>query len=256
MRIAAYGGGTNSTALIIECFNRGIAIDHILFADTGAEKPHTYEYVKRFSAWCVEHALPEIITVRKAGNGETLEQECLRKHSLPSLAYGFKTCSQKFKIQPQDMFFNNLPEAKKLWKNGERVIKLIGYDSNEAYRKEKALLSISDKDAGKYDLQFPLIDWKLTREDCVKIIKDAGLCLAGKSACYFCPASKVSEIKQLEANYPELLQRALDLEANAELTRIKGLGNSFSWREAVKTTDIFADQFSLQPEMICGCYDG
>jgi len=154
------------------------------------------------------------------------------------------------------MFFNNLPEAKKLWKNGERVIKLIGYDSNEAYRKEKALLSISDKDAGKYDLQFPLIDWKLTREDCVKIIKDAGLCLAGKSACYFCPASKVSEIKQLEANYPELLQRALDLEANAELTRIKGLGNSFSWREAVKTTDIFADQFSLQPEMICGCYDG
>ena len=79
MNIVAYGGGTDSTAMIIECVNHGERIDYILFADTGAEKPHTYEYVKRFSQWCISHGLPEIITVRKLGNGETLEEECLRK---------------------------------------------------------------------------------------------------------------------------------------------------------------------------------
>lgn len=148
-----------------------------------------------------------------------------------------------------------MPNAKKIWKAGGKITKLIGYDSKEAYRKEKALINLSEKDAEKYDLQFPLIDWQLTRDDCIRIIKDAGLCLAGKSSCYFCPASKVSEIKQLEVNYPKLLKRALALEANANLTKIKGLGgNSFSWREAVKTDDIFADQFQLQPEMICECY--
>jgi hypothetical protein len=71
MNIVAYGGGTDSTAMIIECFNRGIKLDHIVFADTGGEKPHTYQYVKIFSQWCADHGLPEIITVRKAGNNET-----------------------------------------------------------------------------------------------------------------------------------------------------------------------------------------
>ncbi len=51
--ICSYGGGTNSTALLIECVKRGIRIDMILFADTGAEKPHTYSYVKYVSKWLV-----------------------------------------------------------------------------------------------------------------------------------------------------------------------------------------------------------
>lgn len=250
MNIVAYGGGTDSTAMIIECFNRGVTIDYILFADTGAEKPHTYEYVKKFSAWCVAHGFPEIITVKKGGNGETLEQECLRKKSLPSLAYGFKTCSQKFKIQPQDMFFNNLPEAQKIWKNGEKIIKFVGYDLTEKRRADKAMLHQSDK----YALQFPLIDWEITRAKCIDIIKNSGLCLPGKSACFFCPSSKVSEIKQLLANYPDLLQRALDLENNADLTTIKGLGHGFAWSDAIKTDDLFSDQFELMPEMICECF--
>jgi 3'-phosphoadenosine 5'-phosphosulfate sulfotransferase (PAPS reductase)/FAD synthetase len=137
MNVVAYGGGTDSTAMIIECVNRGIAIDYILFADTGAEKPHTYEYIKKFSAWCVSHGLPAIITVKKGGNGETLEEECIRKKSLPSLAYGFKTCSQKFKIQPQDMFFNNLPVSREIWKRGEKITKFVGYDLTEKKRAEK-----------------------------------------------------------------------------------------------------------------------
>lgn len=252
LNIVAYGGGTDSTAMIIECFNRSVKIDYILFADTGAEKPHTYKYVEMFSKWCVDHGLPEIITVKKGGNGETLEQECLRKKSLPSLAYGFKTCSQKFKIQPQDLFYNNLPAAKETWKSGEKITKLIGYDLTEKRRADKAKLFKSDK----YELSFPLIEWEITRDQCKKIIEDAGLCQPGKSACYFCPASKVSEIKQLGVNYPDLLKRALDLEANAELTTIKGLGHGFSWHEAIKNDDLFTDDFELMPEMICGCFDG
>jgi len=252
VNIVAYGGGTDSTAMIIECFNRGVQIDYILFADTGAEKPHTYEYVKKFSEWCVSHGLPKIVTVKKGGNGETLEQECLRKKSLPSLAYGFKTCSEKFKIRPQDKFFNNLAAAKAIWQRGEKITKFIGYDATEIKRSEKVLLTFASK---KYQLRFPLIEWQITRDQCIEIIKNAGLCLPGKSACYFCPSTRVSEIKQLAVNYPDLLQRALYLENNADLTKIKGLGHGFAWRDAIKTDDIFADQFELMPEMACGCFD-
>ena len=251
MNIVAYGGGTDSTAMIIECVNRGIKIDYILFADTGAEKPHTYEYVNRFSEWCIKNGLPEIITVKKGGNHETLEEECLRMKCLPSIAYGFKTCSQKYKIQPVDKFFNNLTDAQALWKKRGKITKLIGYDATEKKRSEKILLKFNDP---KYSLDFPLINWEITRKQCVEIIKNAGLCLPGKSACFFCPSSKVSEIKQLGVNYPELLNRALNIEANADLKTLKGLGHGFAWRDAVKTVDIFAGEFELMPEMICECF--
>ncbi len=63
MNIVSYGGGTNSTAMLIECVNRGIKVDLILFADTGGERPHTYKYIEMFSRWLVGKGYPAIITV-------------------------------------------------------------------------------------------------------------------------------------------------------------------------------------------------
>lgn len=251
MNIVAYGGGTDSTAMIIECAKRGVKIDYILFADTGGEKPHTYQYVKTFSDWCVKNGLPEIITVKKAGNGETLEENCLRMNMLPSIAYGFKTCAHKYKIQPQDKFFNNLPEAKAIWKSGGKLIKFIGYDATEMHRIAKSKL----RDDPKYDYQYPLAEWGITRKDCIEIIKNEGLCLPGKSACYFCPMSRPTEIRQLAKNYPELMERALRIEANANLTKLKGLGASVRWADVITNEDMFEEDYSMVPEMICECYE-
>ena len=103
--ISSYGGGTNSTSLLIECVKRGIRIDMILFADTGGEKPHTYAYVEYFSKWLVSKGYPAIQIVKAPT--KSLEQDCLDRKALPSVAYGFKTCSQRFKIQPQDKLVNN-----------------------------------------------------------------------------------------------------------------------------------------------------
>lgn len=40
-----FGGGIDSTAVIIECINRGHRPDWILFADTGSERPETLVHV-------------------------------------------------------------------------------------------------------------------------------------------------------------------------------------------------------------------
>jgi 3'-phosphoadenosine 5'-phosphosulfate sulfotransferase (PAPS reductase)/FAD synthetase len=45
MNIVGYGGGTNSTAMLIGLYHKGIPVDLILFSDTGGEQPHTYEYL-------------------------------------------------------------------------------------------------------------------------------------------------------------------------------------------------------------------
>ncbi len=40
----ALGMGVDSVAMTIEMFERGMPIDQVLFADTGSERPETYEY--------------------------------------------------------------------------------------------------------------------------------------------------------------------------------------------------------------------
>lgn len=63
MNIVSFGGGTNSTAMIIGMYLHKIPIDLILFADTGGEQPHTYEFMETFNEWLVKHGIPKIISV-------------------------------------------------------------------------------------------------------------------------------------------------------------------------------------------------
>lgn len=250
--IVSYGGGTNSTAELIEMQKRNIIPDLILFADTGGERPETYEYLQMFSKWLRDHGMPEIVTVRKVdkeGKVMTLEQNCLEKRMLPSLAYGFKSCSQKFKIAPQDKYCNHFGPALNTWAKGEKVIKAIGYDADEERRAK-----IYDSD--KYSYWYPLIEWGYGRSECQQIIHNAGLPQAGKSSCFFCPSMKKREILELKDNHPDLLQRALYMELRAVLTTVKGLGRSFEWNDVVTADEQQLKMFCEVIDESCNCYDG
>jgi len=240
---ANYGGGTNSTAMLIECAKRGEQIDEILFADTGGEKPHTYEYLKTFSAWLETNGMPAIQVVKneKAWAKGGLEQFCLDHKSLPSIAYGFKSCSLKYKSRPIEEYLKGkYPDRE--WQN------LMGIDAGETHR---ARYGEDDKKNTRY----PLIEWDLDRDACVEIIKAEGLCLPGKSACFFCPSMRANDVKQLAVTYPDLMERALEMESKADLDpsgHIKGLGVRWRWKDVIATDDMFADEYMLTPEMTCG----
>lgn len=64
MNVVSFGGGTNSTAMIIGMYLHKIPIDLILFADTGGEQPHTYEFIETFNGWLEKHGLPQITSVQ------------------------------------------------------------------------------------------------------------------------------------------------------------------------------------------------
>jgi 3'-phosphoadenosine 5'-phosphosulfate sulfotransferase (PAPS reductase)/FAD synthetase len=137
--VQAFGGGLNSTASLVRWVVDGLEPMHrILFADTGCERPETYEHVARFSEWLVSHGLPKIEVTRKGGRQETIEEYALRTSNLPSLAYGRKGCSHKFKIEPQERDINRWSVAHAAWKRVDKVIKLIGYGAEEQKRISKA----------------------------------------------------------------------------------------------------------------------
>jgi len=247
----AYGGGVNSTAMLVEMRRRDIVPDLILFADTGGELPETYDAIKTVSAWCVSHGFPAVVTVQKTyqGRHETLEENCRRMNMLPSIAYGFKSCSLKHKVEPQDKFCNSFAAFVEHWKSGGMVPKFIGYDAGESRRAK------IQSDA-KYSYRYPLIEWGLFREDCVGICEAEGLPVS-KSACFFCPSSKKREVLELSENHPVLFARAIEMERNAELITVKGLGRSWSWSDFVRAEESQQKLFlEDQREIPCGCYDG
>lgn len=250
MIVLCYGAGTNTSAMLIGLKNKGIRPDLIIFADTGAERPHTYAHIEIMQKWLKAIDFPPITTVKKTDkNGDilTLEDDLLKLKALPSVAYGFKTCSQKYKTQPIDKFLNNHPDVINIWKRGEKITKLIGFDADESHR----VADYSDK---KYNVQFPLVEWGWGRDECISEIKKSGLPLPSKSSCFFCPNMRPHEIMELNALYPDLAERALKIEDNASLTTIKGLGRRYSWRSLLEQITMFDDLY--ETAMPCGCYDG
>lgn len=183
MNIVSFGGGTNSAALLIGLYKHKIPIDLITFADTGAEHPHTYQFIEIINQWLAEHGMPQITVVQyvdRYGNRLSLETECLRSHTLPSIAYGHKRCSQKHKIAPQEKFCNHYAPCREVWQRGEKVNRYIGYDAGEVKRYEHSRkYNEADK---KYHNRYPLIEeWGWNRDDCIREIKAAGL----QSVCLY-----------------------------------------------------------------------
>jgi hypothetical protein len=247
--------------MLIGLYNNHIPVDLILFADTGGEQPHTYKYLAIMDKWLSEHGMPEITMVRytdKGGNNLTLEEECLLSGTLPSIAYGYKSCSLKYKKSTQDKFCNSAPACKEVWASGKRVVKYIGFDAGEEHRRTHAhIFDVMDK---KYQNEYPLIDWGWGREECVEAIRQAGLPVPGKSSCFFCPSMKKREIRTLYHKHRDLYDRAVAIEREAApgLITVKGLGRGWSWEDFIAADIAQLSMCGMYPEvdMPCDCYDG
>jgi hypothetical protein len=245
--VVAYGGGTDSTAMILACHSRGIPIDLIIFSDTGGEKPHTYKYLDTMDEWLTAHGYDKIARVAPY---LALYEHCIRYKALPSIAFGRKQCSVRSKVRPQHRYIRKWPKAKATWKAKGKVIQLIGYDANETRRAKI-------KEDEKFLYYFPLIEFQMDRNTCMELIKANGLPLPGKSSCYFCPMTKKADIIDLAKRYPDLAEKALFMEENAKEKFPKGLGRGYSWKDIIEEDERASKLAKLwDEEMPCGCFDG
>lgn len=254
--VKAFGGGLNSTAVLCGFRSLGIRPDLILFADTGAEHPHTYSHVQTMDAFTRLWWGVGITVVRKLyqGRHEGLEGECLRRGQLPALAYGRKACSVKHKIEPQTRELKQWMQARGI----KHVRRAIGYDAGEARRMKAAAAEEDLKRGRRATNWYPLIEWGWNREKCRNVVDAMGIPVPGKSACFFCPSSKRSEVIALSESNPALFSRAIAIEDNAQanLTTRRGLGGAKNlWRDWL-ALDEAQPWLDLEPEhKPCGCID-
>jgi hypothetical protein len=221
--VISFGGGVNSTAMLIEMVNRDERPNAILFADTGGEKPLTYDHIERMQSWLESKKFPPITLVK---GKSTLEADCLDRETLPGKAFGFGSCSEHFKVRPQKRWLRDNVITNAMW--------LVGIHIGERHRAERTLNQ-------RADVRFPLIEWGWGQEECVESIVRAGLPVPIKSACFYCPSMRKQEVLELAKSDPELFKRAVEMERTAKeagtLKTIRGLGRRWSWESLLKADE-------------------
>lgn len=214
LRTISYGGGVQSTAMIVLAIQGQINADVGLFANVGddSEHPATLTYVRdEMIPWAAERGFPvhELARVKRDGTTETLMGRLTKpgSRSLPipvrmdNGAPGTRSCTADFKIAVI---------GKWLKANGATAetpaIVNIGISTDEIQR-------VGNKKVMPYEQPaYPLIDLGYSRGDCRRIIADAGLPVPGKSACFFCPFHRPQTWREMARDEPDLFERSAQLE--------------------------------------------
>lgn len=196
--VLAYGIGVDSTALLIELEARGEAPDLVLSADPGAEKPETYEYQRMIAAWMHARGIPyEIVRYvpRRFKHWPpyySILANVLTNATLPSISLGRHSCSLKWKVAPQDAFLKQWAPARAAWANGQKVERLIGYDTSPSDSRRHA--HAAGLDDPLFQCRYPLREWNWTRDRCIARIEAAGLPVPPKSSCWLLCLQMVSRL--------------------------------------------------------------
>jgi hypothetical protein len=229
--VAAWGAGTNSTAMIIELVRRGEIPEMTLLAAM-PEQPHTRRLIPIFRQWMDDHGVPNEIVEYQARFFKhwppytSLLEANLTNGTLPSIAFGRHSCSARHKISPQDKWVKAWPPAQHAWANGCKVIRLIGYDCS-ARDNQRYAHRVGHVDP-LFEYRYPLREWDFTREDCEHLIADEGLPPFHKSSCFFCSGMQISEVRALPREELRLIV-LLEARAAPRLRTVEGL-----WRKSTK----------------------
>jgi len=193
--ILSYGAGVNSTALMIILLDQKRPLDEVVFADTGAERPETYQYLKTARTYLHGHNVPFQIVRSSSGS---LYETCVRRRVIPSMVW--RWCTRDYKIVPIYAYYRSLHA---------HINQYIGLAYDEIER-------MKDSKAAYVTNVYPLIDQQVTRAGCVHIIEQAGLPVPVKSGCYFCPFNSIEKWREIYRDQRSLYWKAAKLEETSK----------------------------------------
>ena len=195
-RYLSFGAGVDSTALMLLLLDEGRDFETV-FIDHGGDYPETYEYVEYLKETGYEITVLKPSVIAKVIRYDNIYDYFWHYKGIPLRNY--RICTQKFKIE----VFNKHVETP--------CIVYMGYDWSEYTRAQKPK-KITKKGM---EYQYPLIEKRITRSQCKKIIRDHGLRVPRKSGCWFCAFQSKRQWKRLRDTHPDLFKKAMALEENA-----------------------------------------
>jgi len=166
-----------------------------VFADTGAEIEETYLNVEMAKRYLAKRGIP--LKVVKSPSG-TLFDTCIRRKVIPSQLWRWST--RDYKIRPIHRHYRSLKC---------HIYEYLGIAYDEIER-------VKDSKEPYITSLFPLIDAKMTRADCIQLIKKEGLAMPVKSGCFICPFNTVERWAYLNKYHPKKYAKAMWLEEHSK----------------------------------------
>lgn len=212
MRTFSFGGGVQSVAVLVLAARKRVQYDYFLFSNVGkdSENPGTLEYFQKYAIPYAEEKGIRLIELHKTIRSfpVTLYEHIMGENRsvkipvyLSSGAPGSRNCTTDWKIEVI---------SKWLKQNGATrenpAITGLGISTDEIHRAR------TDSGIPWQTLEYPLIDLRMSRKDCIKLIQDEGLPVPPKSSCWFCPYKRTTEWQSMKRENPELFNKAIELE--------------------------------------------
>lgn len=251
----SYGGGVQSTALLVLAAERKLDARLFLFSNVGerSEHPDTLRYVREIAMPYAEAHGIELVELRrtkKDGTVEDLRDRLDRGRSAipvrrskdgPPMS---RSCTADFKVKVI---------GKELKRRGatkdDPWTVCIGISVDEIERAKPGI----DPRSPFQNRVYPLLDLGLHRSDCRRLIADAGLPVPPKSSCFFCPFHDREAWRRLKRETPGLFAEAVEIEA--ALTAQAADGRPvFLTRSGVSLDQTIDDQMTL--DGLDGCDSG
>lgn len=185
LRVLSLGWGVQSFTLAAMVALKEIpSIDAAIHADTGWERTETYEFARKWSQWLESLGVP-VLTVSDPSARQTVDQwggTFIPAFTISDKGRGQlrRQCTGRWKIQPMRRMVSTMLADRGLKKSPGSVEMILGISLDEFQRARTSEV--------KYITNtYPLLDLRMTREDCLRWLSDHGLPSPGKSSCVFCP---------------------------------------------------------------------
>lgn len=221
IHVISYGGGTQSTALVLLALEgkiNGVTPDYIIMSNLGWEKKAVMPFVRRFKQYVKDRFDREII-IADGGNiyDNTLNgaKNGTRFASMPLYTTNDENervivrrqCTYEYKIKPVN----------------SKIRELLGYNSKQRVKEVVHLWKgistdeiqrVKPIEKPKWIIaEHPLVDalWQ-DRSFCIKYVEDAGLGTPPSSSCKGCPFHSNEEWLDVKKNDPEGWKQAVELD--------------------------------------------
>ena len=149
-------------------------VDAAIHADTTHERSDTYTFAERWTPWLEEHGV-KVVTVKAHNKVEALDNYggCMIPAYIDSKGTFNRQCTSIWKRAPIRKWIQANRE-------GQPVELWLGISLDEAAR-------MKPSDVKYITHRWPLIERRMSRNNCVQWLQAHGLEVPPKSSCVFCP---------------------------------------------------------------------
>lgn len=227
IRAASYGGGVDSTALLVLAARCEIDVQRAYFANVGrAENPDTIRYVHEVAIPYAEANGIELTIVqrtRRDGTPVDLWDDAIKpSRTIPvpmrmsNGAPGNRTCTFDWKIKPVAKALKAIGATP-----ANPAVLALGIGIDEYQRMSTSRIAWIQHD-------YPLIDRRMDRAAAVALIESAQLPVPGKSSCIWCMFKRKAQWLEMLRHQPAQFAEAVAFEQAINRKR-RAIGRDDVW---------------------------